>query len=1246
MAANTGATIAVNEEERLSVANSPKEIISASIDDNAGDTSVIGQLQRTVVETQQYELENCRFAGGLRDINEYHRVEGIEGDMGAELLADEAGVLAVTAAGGEEDALSDLDILNDDEDPVCDMDLAKRSKLILNWQAVSALLVACGTIRLSAVQFEMFRTFINWSAAKHDSSGEMVPSYTKLQRVLVRCVRKYCWAKSVVTGFPVIPDRSGVKYDVRAGALAPVRIVLPSSWALLDVATSTIFECLSSPTFHHSGENPVAWFSSIEESPIVRDRTRYVDVYRYAFVEKKGSSSGEDQRALPVAVKAKNCVSITFDSSRGLESFLSKTDIKHVKIAENRSCAILKASGVLGAPLVYGEDTVVDTSDTMDQEKWTMILSAPRERTQALFGYGDIVVPVLLHTQNKVASAALFMLVYRFQKNADSSPRTTFLTIPYDAVETNRIEIRRCFVSKVTSVVSEDDELIPSSLHSTHAPHSGLLEDGRRYFVYRFLLYADDFNPYTTRKGSCGGCYMLPLGIDPSMRSGYGAVRCIGLTPPGVSTNSVLASIVPDIVKGATTGFDCLDANGKPLTVFLDAVGFIGDYPAITHAIDVLGHTACSPCHLCVFRREDGSGRGHSRYGYNARIHARSTPFVRSMKRTRVARSTNLSAAVLKELGLRSEGEDEMLPLHTLAEELEKAVAVVGIPLTERGTPVVPAVFDPYQSCVVAPDHLLSNLSIDAINAVIVLVSPDVRRLAERLILEHLSSSGLTARQNRLLSSSPPVLLSMSTSSVFCVLLLAPGCFTNAYKICHQSGINPAISEGARHRSLAERALDLLQRLNSLVAATNFFPSSRLDGEKCVHDFNRNNGMRRIEMLYSKASNYIGLLNTLCRLSEQARKHLDKPNVHRLLELYVHTIPAFGHVRHVQELIFESAHQPLKQGLRRSNHRDEQVFAVGAYLASDWESRLALEVQRASRNGSPWSGMSRLRIERLLLGENTTFSSDTTGRCTIENVFEPPILNILAAVRRRHCSSEKTEDVWRHRVVISEEDALGLTAFRNAAVHAARWYELYCSLGVADDACRDLYWFRESSRYRVRSDTFTARHAWKKRAVIQSGSFVQAVCVGLKAGFIQLLNQPCLNPQNENTDSDQRESAVWYVVALIGAMDKRSVQQDTGPTEDALVSPEEQCDPFAVVLPCVEIMKENGELHVRLSTEAEPCVLQLTGAVRECVALHICDIATCKTDVSGRGIIHSSVLDEHSCFTVLDRQRGYPPHIA
>ena len=98
---------------------------------------------------------------------------------------------------------------------------------------------------------------------------------------------------------------------------------------------------------------------------------------------------------------------------------------------------------------------------------------------------------------------------------------------------------------------------------------------------------------------------MLPMGISPSQKSGYGAVRYIGLTPPQVSSNEILQYIIQDILKCYTTGVRGLDPWGNPVTIFIDVLGYIVYYPAVTHSLDLLGYNSRAPCHLCSFIRED-----------------------------------------------------------------------------------------------------------------------------------------------------------------------------------------------------------------------------------------------------------------------------------------------------------------------------------------------------------------------------------------------------------------------------------------------------------------------------------------------------------------------------------------------------------------------------------------------------------------------------------------------------------------
>jgi hypothetical protein len=147
--------------------------------------------------------------------------------------------------------------------------------------------------------------------------------------------------------------------------------------------------------------------------------------------------------------------------------------------------------------------------------------------------------------------------------------------------------------------------------------------------------------------------------------------------------------------------------------------------------------------------------------------------------------------------------------------------------------------------------------------------------------------------------------------------------------------------------------LDLLSMLQRLVIETHFWPDVAFDGAAKIHAFNERSGEAIIDMLYGSAVDYVRRLHELCvREKDVAGKHLNKPNVHRLIELYSHAIPSFGHCRHVQELLFETAHQPLKRAITCSNQRDPHISAVTSTLTNDWETRLRIEV---SSLGEPQS---------------------------------------------------------------------------------------------------------------------------------------------------------------------------------------------------------------------------------------------------------------------------------------------------
>ena len=199
----------------------------------------------------------------------------------------------------------------------------------------------------------------------------------------------------------------------------------------------------------------------------------------------------------------------------------------------------------------------------------------------------------------------------------------------------------------------------------------------------------------------------------------------------------------------------------------------------------------------------------------------------------------------------------------------------------------------------------------------------------------------------------------MSISGVFCVLLLAHGSFTEGIKwhMCNDS--NASVS------TEVNSAMDILSEFRNLVSETYWFPSALIDGIPSVLKFNKNDGRSHMRYLLSKTQRLRSMVNETCRLSDICKHEVDKLNMHRLLELYVHSIPALGHVTHFAELLFEKAHQPMKRAIQKSNHRNADLQAVDQFLLIDWGERFcAAAVEHISFNRC-----SSNTIANLLCGE-------------------------------------------------------------------------------------------------------------------------------------------------------------------------------------------------------------------------------------------------------------------------------------
>jgi hypothetical protein len=146
----------------------------------------------------------------------------------------------------------------------------------------------------------------------------------------------------------------------------------------------------------------------------------------------------------------------------------------------------------------------------------------------------------------------------------------------------------------------------------------------------------------------------------------------------------------------------------------------------------------------------------------------------------KILREDSTAIQELNTLGLQPTFDLFDNPLHALSEALKEARYLV--PLTNSGAPKIPALFDPYRSSVVAPDHLLFGLTQDVLRATLNHCSPSTQKICDYLIRTTLSSHDL-GKHRQVINVSYTSINSMGMSEMFPVLLVAPTSLESALAI-------------------------------------------------------------------------------------------------------------------------------------------------------------------------------------------------------------------------------------------------------------------------------------------------------------------------------------------------------------------------------------------------------------------------------------------------------------------------------
>ncbi len=314
-------------------------------------------------------------------------------------------------------------------------------------------------------------------------------------------------------------------------------------------------------------------------------------------------------------------------------------------------------------------------------------------------------------------------------------------------------------------------------------------------------------------------------------------------------------------------------------------------------------------------------------------------------------------------MNIGGEGIYDIYPLSYFTKRL--AETSNNIPLTHQDVPVVSGFFDSYRSNVVAPDHLLSGLAKNILNVCIRCLPNDSSRAKfDNLVCSYLSLNGLP-KERSIYNLKRKQLHTMSMSSVLSILLLASYIFPIFQKI-------DSVDTNNWSPTYFEKSISLLIELRELFSLTYWWPNYMVDGVELISKYTRHKNSFYYGTLIKKCKDYIFNVNKFYILNNKLGNELDKPNLHRLLELYVTTIPTYGHARNISEMVFETFHQRLKRNLKKSTHLNKHIVSVENVLINDWLSRFSFCLSEINKHQViDYDSPLIITMKRLLLGERS-----------------------------------------------------------------------------------------------------------------------------------------------------------------------------------------------------------------------------------------------------------------------------------
>ena len=383
------------------------------------------------------------------------------------------------------------------------------------------------------------------------------------------------------------------------------------------------------------------------------------------------------------------------------------------------------------------------------------------------------------------------------------------------------------------------------------------------------------------------------------------------------------------------------------------------------------------------------------------------------------------------------------------------------------------------------------------------------------------------------------------------------------------------------------------------------FPSEQPDVPAAKQFLTSEGIIRKQGEQHRTVCDYISSCNDELQRNPTDGKELNKPNVHRALELCVLTIPSFGHARTCSEMVLEIAHRSFKQWLEKNHNASAHIMGEERTLLRDWLGRL-FKLYKQWESGS---GDTRERAEvgllRALLGREASLldrSKEQTNvllrefRHDLVKLFEDPVLDEMVVTG--HVNEDSTGSYhWEMFNAESERD------------------EEHRSLRRGRDLLHDLYCF-DTDEEAVIVQYRTVRYVTSKgdgerrmygHHTVTRGTAISAVT---KQGGLSSVVQPA-------EDGDVEAELHFYVVYRLFAV---------------------RDDNWAVVR---HLRKVNNGYTARGSPLTG---LEMNSRVRRVGLGHNCTSA-CVVNRAARTVQHTEMVLQGGYYTVLSRGEGYPVHL-